>query len=280
MDKLLLARVQASAGELQQAETTIAEHQQKHPNEVLPLAHLVEIQWRVGKKDEARETFEQLRLISSDLDMSAPAMSRLAPVAAELGYEGDWRSRTPFAADPGERPDLDSLGPFRWHPWRAPEWSLLDAAEKQHALDDYRGRPLVIIFYLGYGCLHCAEQLQAFAPRAAEFEQAGLSLIAISTDDRQSLTRSLDTYKDGEFPFPLVSDEALDVFRAYGAYDDFERMPLHATFVIDGNGLVRWQDIGYEPFMDPDFVLSEARRLLSVNAGQTMELTKPANELR
>ena len=36
------------------------------------------------------------------------------------------------------------------------------------------------------------------------------------------------------------------------------------VFIIDGDGLVRWQDISYEPFMDPDFVLREGKRLLNV----------------
>ena len=35
-------------------------------------------------------------------------------------------------------------------------------------------------------------------------------------------------------------------------------MPLHGAFLIDAAGLVRWHDIGYEPFMDPKFVLEEA----------------------
>ena len=36
---------------------------------------------------------------------------------------------------------------------------------------------------------------------------------------------------------------------------------MHGTFLIDGDGMVRWQDISYEPFMNPDFVRKEARRL-------------------
>jgi hypothetical protein len=39
-------------------------------------------------------------------------------------------------------------------------------------------------------------------------------------------------------------------------------MPLHATYFIDGQGLVRWHDVNFEPFMDAEFLLGEARRLL------------------
>jgi hypothetical protein len=55
----------------------------------------------------------------------------------------------------------------------------------------------------------------------------------------------------------------LKTFKAYRAYDDFEKMPLHATFLIDGGGKVRWQDISYEPFTDVTFLLAESRRLLA-----------------
>ena len=69
-----------------------------------------------------------------------------------------------IADDIGTRPDLDSLGPFRWQPNFAPSWELVDSREQLISLEDYRGKPMVLIFYLGHGCLHCAEQLQAFGP--------------------------------------------------------------------------------------------------------------------
>jgi hypothetical protein len=40
-------------------------------------------------------------------------------------------------------------------------------------------------------------------------------------------------------------------------------MPLHGTFLIDGKGRVRWQEISYEPFMDAKFLLEESKRLLA-----------------
>jgi alkyl hydroperoxide reductase subunit AhpC len=66
-----------------------------------------------------------------------------------------------------------------------------------------------------------------------------------------------------QFPFPLVSDARLEVFKAFRAYDDFEETPLHGTFLIDAAGKVRWQDISYEPFTAVDFLLDEAERLLA-----------------
>ena len=43
------------------------------------------------------------------------------------------------------------------------------------------------------------------------------------------------------------------------------RKPLHGTFVIDPIGRILWQDIGAEPFDDPEFVVQEAKRLLQLH---------------
>ena len=43
-------------------------------------------------------------------------------------------------------------------------------------------------------------------------------------------------------------------------------MPLHGTFLIDGQGLVRWQDISFEPFTDTKFLLAESTRLLGLTS--------------
>ena len=110
-----------------------------------------------------------------------------------------------------------------------------------------------------------------FAPAVKDFEQAGISVVAVSTDRLEELSKSLNAVasKGGEkFPIRLASDSGLEVFKRYGAYDDFENLPLHGTFLIDGRGAVRWQDIAAEPFGDPQFLLKESKRLLAQNDGE------------
>ena len=87
--------------------------------------------------------------------------------------------------------------------------------------------------------------------------------MAISSEPLDTLQGSLAKLSPKEpIPFPLAADPELTVFKDYRAYDDFEKMPLHATYFIDGQGLVRWHDVSYEPFMDAEFLLGEAKRLL------------------
>ena len=259
-----LAMLMLKTGKTEEAIKKAAEDSKNNPGEVLSLAAQVEILVAAGKKEEAKVAFEELRKLSSTLDLDVPPIARLAGAAAEFGFSADWRVAREIPADLGARPQLDALGPFRWSPSPAHEWTLPDVEDKARSLSDYRCRPVVVVFYLGYGCLHCAEQLQAMAKKFDGFKQAGLDVVAISTDKQINLKRAYENFEGG-FPFPLVADPEMEIFRKYRCYDDFEKAALHGTFLVDANGLVRWQDISYEPFMDVDFLLKESVRLLTMD---------------
>ncbi len=262
-EKFELAQFQMRAGKPDEALELLTKQVKSHENEVLPLAQLAYVQWQAGQLDQARQTMQQLRERSAYLDPDVAPFARLAPLVAQLDWPRDYRVAAQAAPDVGQRPPLDSLGPFRWEPTPAPSWSLPGARGEQLALDNYRGQPVVVIFYLGWGCLHCAEQLHAFGPQYQAFRDAGIELVAISSDDAEGLQKSLANYDGGDIPFPLLADPQLEIFRQYRVFDDFEDQPLHGTFLIDGEGRIRWHDISFEPFMDVAFVLEESKRLLA-----------------
>lgn len=287
-----LARLYLRAGDQEKAERLAKEAVDSAENEVIPLANQIDVLFRIGKKKEAGEAFAKLREISGDIDdLSRAPFQRLSDVASALDFPADWRVSRQLSHDVGERPSLDTIGPLRYTPSAARDWSLPDATGELVGLQKYKGRPVVLIFYLGQSCLHCVEQLTNFAPKTKEFVDAGISLVAISTDEIKKLKKSVDSFqiedtldipleKDlkaflentetpGEFPFPLLSDADLNIFKDYRAYDDFENQPLHGTFLIDGEGLIRWQDISYEPFNEPEFLLKEAKRLLQLPVKST-----------
>ena len=276
VEKDRLARLYLRAGDHKNAERLAQEAVDSAKNEVIPLANQVDILFRIGKMKKAGETFAKLREISGDIDdLTLAPFQRLEEIATAVGLPADWRVAPKPKDDVGQRPPLDSIGPLRYSPSPAIDWSLPDGDGKPLTLKQFQGEPVVVIFYLGFGCLHCVEQLTSFAPKTKDFADAGISLVAISTDEIKALKSSLTHFQvEGEFPFPLVSDAELEIFKAYRAFDDFENQPLHGTFLIDSDGLVRWQDISYEPFNDPDFLLKEAKRLLRLPAGATVPVSK------
>ena len=102
--------------------------------------------------------------------------------------------------------------------------------------------------------------MQKLSPEVERFRALGYELVAISSESLDHLREGLANYSQ-PMPIPLLPNAELDVFREFRCFDDFENQPLHGTFVIDGQGRVRWQDIGAEPFMDVEFLLSEVARL-------------------
>lgn len=256
-----LGELEFLAGDTEKGLKTVEDQIKRRPQEVIPIARLAYLQYQNGDLDLAKQTFEKLRDTSSSMDLEVDLFARLQPIANELGMGSQWQKKLQPAIDLGFRPPLDSLGPFRWSPSPAPKWALKDADNKTASSEEFEGRPHIVIFYLGHGCLHCAEQLQAFGPRVGDFEEAGIKMIAISTDGHEGLQESIKNFT-GELPIRLASDESNEIFKKFRAYDDFEQQPLHGTFLVDGQGNIRWQDIGYEPFMEHQFLLDEAKRLL------------------
>lgn len=258
------AQLRMRMGDMKRAEELAQEAVKAAPGQVEPLAVYVEVLSKAGKQNEAREQLKALQAISGEVDMQAPIFQRISAISQSLGESSDWRVAAPPSPDSGVRPALDSLGPFRWHPPAAPKWSLTDSDGHRHSLDQYlrQGKPVLLVFYLGAGCAQCMEQLNVFAPATAEFEKAGIKIIAVSTDTVEGLRKTFATGAE-KFPFPLVSDAKMGLFRAYRAFDGFENTPLHGVFLIDPKGKVRWQDIGFQPFKDAQFLLQESKRLLA-----------------
>ena len=286
-DKELLSRAYFAAGNRAKAEELARVAVEQGKNQFCPLANYVDILWRLDKKAEAGKRFEQLRTLGCQADLDLPICGRLQPIAVERGLPADWRLAPPTPDDIGVRPPLAELGPFRWQPPLAPSWQSTDASGKVVSSSQYRGQPVLLVFYLGFGCVHCVEQLKAFSPLADQFKAAGIDLVAIGTDSLEGLAGSTATNTAASSPtatkskqaetkskqaeplaFPLLSDANLEVFHRFRAYDDFEKQPLHGVFLVDGTGRLRWQDINYEPFTDAAFVLKEAKRLLSQGHAQ------------
>jgi peroxiredoxin len=265
VDFAFVTRKQMEVGDFDQAAWSALRFARERPRQVRPLANLVEALHKSGKKEQARREFETLRELAGFADLDSPSLARLAPIAKEFGFPTDWRKPEKIKEALADRRPLPSLGPLEWRPWSAPSWKLVDSAGHSREFDEFHGKPVVLVFFLGRGCLHCQQQLAAFAKKAGEFKEAGLSVVTVSTDDQAGVRKSVESFGSGgaAFPFLMLADPKLDVFRSYGAFDDFEQIALHGTYLIDGNGLVRWNDVSSEPFMNADFLLSEAKRLLA-----------------
>jgi peroxiredoxin len=258
-DKPRLAAIHLALGDPAKACEIAKGVADSEKNQLAPWAQLAWMQWSAGRRDEAIATFQEVRRLAGHADSDLPPLRRLAPLAEAAGVSGDWRTPPPAATDAGVRPDLATLGPPQWQAWQAGEWSAVSVAGEPVLAASLRGRAHVVILTLGQACTHCNQQVKAFVDKAAAFEKAGLPIVIVSTDTPTAIRDSGET-----LPYPVHSGADGAAFRALDAWDDFEGKPLHATCFIAADGRMRWQHVGYEPFMLPDFLLEETRRLLEL----------------
>jgi peroxiredoxin Q/BCP len=124
----------------------------------------------------------------------------------------------------------------------APEVTLegtdnTEEGRRQYSLSDYRGQPVVLVFYPGDSTPVCTRQLNAYTEDIASFEAAGAQVLAISPQSVQS--HDDFSCKQGGFAFPLLADTDKAVGDAYGILGPlgFYR---RSVFVVDADGILRW----------------------------------------
>ncbi len=135
----------------------------------------------------------------------------------------------------------------------APDFTLPDVGGVERKLSVLgKDRPVVVVFYLGYGCSHCVAQLLALDKDLHYFRELDADIVAISSDTSEHTAERYGEY--GEFHFPVLADTDYSVSSQWGVYlpesDEKPEFMNHGTFVIGRDGKVIWAAQGKEPFLD------------------------------
>jgi peroxiredoxin len=223
-------------------------------NDAFALSGLVEAQVALDQKNRARDALSRLLSVWVDAD---PGLKWLE-TAKSFGLEAKPRDTAPAPQRNYKTVTLDQLGPNVWQPYDAPPLEALDAKGNRVTLEEYRGKTVLLIFYLGEECPHCLEQLVEVGKRRGDFARLDSEVLAISRNPPSQNAASL---KIRDLPFRLLSDSKFENARRFKSYDDFEEMELHSTILIDRRGKIHWARNGGAPFKDFDFLLKEIRRL-------------------
>ena len=124
----------------------------------------------------------------------------------------------------------------------APEFSLPDQDKQVVSLADLRGRPVLVVFYPFAFSGICTGELCQLHDELAEYTDAGVKVLAVSTDP----VYTLKAYKAAEgFDFTLLSDfwPHGTTAQAYGAFNEKAGMALRATFLVDAEGKVAFAEV-------------------------------------
>ena len=128
---------------------------------------------------------------------------------------------------------------------RAPDFTLKDQHGQDVTLSAYaEGKSVLLVFYPFAFSGVCTGELVGLRDRLGDFETDDSTLIALSCDPMYAQRAVAD--RDGIF-FPLLSDfwPHGATAQAYGVFDEISGSARRSSFVVDRDGLVRWE--GHNP---------------------------------
>lgn len=142
---------------------------------------------------------------------------------------------------------------------KAPEFTLPDKNGDMVSLSDFLGKKVVLYFYPRDNTPGCTRQACAFAARFDAFAQKNAVVVGVSKDGVASHARFAQKYS---LPFVLLSDESLDVIKAYGVWQEKKLYGkvsfgvVRTTFVIDEHGVIERVMNKVSPDTNADDVLA------------------------
>jgi peroxiredoxin len=134
----------------------------------------------------------------------------------------------------------------------APEFRLPSTPDQTVSLAEFRGQPVILVFYPEDWSPVCSDQLALYQELLPEFEKYNAALLGISVD---GIWSHLAFAKDRNLHFPLLADfePKGEVARTYQVYRGMDGTSERALYVIDADGIVRWSyvsPVGVNPGAD------------------------------
>lgn len=118
----------------------------------------------------------------------------------------------------------------------APDFTLPGTGEHTYSLAEFRGKPLVLVFYPGDDTPVCTKQLSSYNDGLGQFAALDAQVVAVSAQDVESHERFATRHG---FDFPLLADVDKTAAAAYGTLGPIG-FPRRSVFVIDADGVIRY----------------------------------------
>ncbi len=118
------------------------------------------------------------------------------------------------------------------------------------------GKPFAICFWATW-CKPCLMELSTFAELYEEWqEETGMKIYAVSIDDSRTQSKVQPLVNTSEWEYEILLDVNSEFKRAMGVNN-----PPH-TFVVNGNGEIVWQHVGYTPG-DEEGLIEAIRKVIT-----------------
>jgi peroxiredoxin len=220
-------------------------------NDLFSLSGLVRAYAAMGEKAKAEDAMARLLFVTADADHGLAIVDR----ALATGIRSTPRDSSPRPQRNYMRTSLEKYGPNKWEPYAAPKLDVKDSSGKPVTLDQYKGKNVILVFYLGQECAHCMKQLHDIGAKKDDWEKNDTVVLAVSSASPEKNAQGLKAF--GNLPVQILSDDNHVNAHRFHSYDDFEEMELHSTILIDKQGRVHWARNGGEPFSDMAFLTKQ-----------------------
>ena len=148
----------------------------------------------------------------------------------------------------------------------APRFSLPDQTNKIRALEEFRGKWVVLYFYPRDNTPGCTKEACAFRDSFEQLRAMGAQVIGVSTDSAESHQRFVVKFS---LPFILLADKEKIAHTAYESFGEKKFMgktvqgTLRQTFLIDPSGIIRKIYLKVKPETHAEEVAADLSRLMS-----------------
>ena len=125
----------------------------------------------------------------------------------------------------------------------APDFELSDQHGVKVSLSSFKGKKNVVVLFIPFAFTGtCTGELCALRDDLAPFQNENVQLLAISCDSM--FTQRIFAEQEG-YKFPVLADfwPHGAAAKAYGIFNDELGCAMRGTFIIDKEGILRWQVI-------------------------------------
>jgi peroxiredoxin len=125
----------------------------------------------------------------------------------------------------------------------APDFELSDQHGEKVSLSSFKGKKNVVVLFIPFAFTGtCTGELCALRDDLAPFQNENVQLLAISCDSM--FTQRIFAEQEG-YKFPVLADfwPHGAAAKAYGIFNEELGCAMRGTFIIDKEGILRWQVI-------------------------------------
>jgi mycoredoxin-dependent peroxiredoxin len=123
----------------------------------------------------------------------------------------------------------------------APDFELSDQHGEKVSLSSFKGKKNVVVLFIPFAFTGtCTGELCALRDDLAPFQNDNVQLLAISCDSM--FTQRIFAEQEG-YKFPVLADfwPHGAAAKAYGIFNEELGCAMRGTFIIDKEGILRWQ---------------------------------------